>query len=764
MKEIFRKAITVLGSVALVGATVGVASAANYPAPFDDGSVVVTGAGAASSDSIAAGKVVTGLQSAASAKSIGKKTLSGTGDSYKFEKSSTKFHLGDTITGVISSKLDDQELPTLLADVTYLDTNNDEFDYTQEITMAANQLTMFDDNDYKRDAPTVGFKIASGATVMTYTLDFSDMPTIANMDDTDLTIMGKEYYVLSVATTNDKITFLDSANEVILSEGDTKTVTSGDRTYEVSIDYISSTKVSLKINGEVTKTLAEGGTYKLNSGSYVGIKELRYNAKDTGISSVKFSIGNGKLILTDGSDMEINDDTINNMAVTITNSSNKLDKVSIAWKADDDLFVTESSEITMPGFEAVKLSFGGLAYPAEETIEVIAGSDDYMQLNNFPLRNSEEDISLLYTAGGSAYAGLGQDANTKLVTSATGSLTFDSDTDEYFVVSYDDGSSAESYLVKATGFKIDNSVNKTTFQYKNNGVWTDVKSDAQENDTFSLGDTELAVGAIDKAAHTVVVTNNSANTNFYTLYSKEGMKLFLPHTTSGTTGYINFSASPTAWNLTFIEEDKNENPAGGDTFYATVGVNAQTPVEPSITTISGEEATFSEIGSTDEFRSFMYSALASELLWNKGPDQKSLKVIYHGSEVKADVYVTAPSVGLTGSGETGIMSAKDSETSKYSGKNMVVIGGSAINTVAADLLGGAHRGAAFTTKTGVAAGGFLIESFDKGGKTALLVAGYNAADTSKAVDYLVNNMDKVDTTVGNKYTGTSATEAKLVVS
>ncbi len=53
-----------------------------------------------------------------------------------------------------------------------------------------------------------------------------------------------------------------------------------------------------------------------------------------------------------------------------------------------------------------------------------------------------------------------------------------------------------------------------------------------------------------------------------------------------------------------------------------------------------------------------------------------------------------------------------------------------------------------------------IQSFDRSGKTALLVAGYSAADTTKAATYLLN--EDVDTTVGVKVKGTSATEATVV--
>jgi LysM repeat protein len=772
MKKIFKKAMTVLGSVALIGATVGiadVASAAMYPSPFDSGSAVVSGANAPSSDGLVAANILSGLSAAAAAQmSSGTKVVSGDGDVFKFQKTSTKFQLGNTITGVYSSTLDKDELPTLLADGTYDDTNNDEFDFTQEITMNATQLKMFSDNDYADDDPTVGFHINSGERILTYTLDFTDQPAIADIDDTDITFMGQEYYVLSAPSTNDKLVLLDSASEISLSEGNTKTVTAGDKTYEASIDFISSSEVVLTINGENTNSLAEGQTYKLDNNAYVGVKDIRYSSKETGISSVKFSIGNGKLTLTDGSDLEINDDIISGLAVSVTNSTDDLASVSLVWTADDDLFITEDSEITMPGFKTIKLSFGGLVYPEEEEIMIAAGSDKYIELKNFPLKDSTETIPLLYTDEVENYTGIGKDASSLLRTSTTSQITFDGDNDDYFVASWDDGSDSESYLMQATSFKLDSSsINRTTIQFRSDGGWSNSRADVKEGDTFSQGSVDFLVGQIDRLGKSVVLNiTNPSEANFYTLYSKEGLKVVLPHTTAGTIGYINFTAGPTtktSWVLPMFEENKNGVPAGGNAFNATLGLNTQSPPEPSVTTVTGADATFAEIGNTDEYRSFVYSALATELLWDKGPDQKTLKVVYHGDEVAGDVYITSSNVGLSSTVDTGIMSVKDSETAKYAGKNIVVVGGSAINTVAAKLLGGELHGDAFTAATGVSAGGFLIQSFSNDGKIALLVAGYNGADTQKAGDYLVNNEELVDTTVGNKYVGTSATEAKLVV-
>jgi len=538
---------------------------------------------------------------------------------------------------------------------------------------SAVQLGMFDDDDYKEDSPTVGFNIPSGTTVLTYTLSFSDEPTIADLATTELPIMDKSYYVLSNSSSgaNLILTLLDSASSAILAEGDTKTVDGK----EVSVNFISSTEVILEIDGQNTNSLAEGQTQKLSDGSYIGIKDILYSSKDTGISKVEFSIGSGKLVLTSGSEVQINDDAISGLTTTITNTTT-LTSIAIAWAADEDLFVTEDSSITMPGFGAVKLAYGGLTYPAEEVIEVKQGGTTYAVLDNFPLKDGEADINFLY-GDSTSFTGLGKDSTNKLVTAATGAnLTFNANNvDDYFVVSYNDGSDAESYLMRATNFIIDGTNNKTDFQYYKDGSWSDKKTGAKDGDTFSIGNAEVVVYTVTKvgSTKTVLIGNNSVNTNFNQLWSAEGLKVQLPVVNStavnissttdyasatlacagvnahmvsnagelytGTltynltgTGETSTSACATTFNLTMSEEDKNGNKAhaDGDTIYVTLGWDSSTTAEVEVTAIATEntDATSTEIGDTDVWRDFTYSALATELLWNK-PDsgQKSVKVI-----------------------------------------------------------------------------------------------------------------------------------------
>ncbi|MFH1291076.1 MAG: hypothetical protein ABIH79_00790, partial [archaeon] len=481
MKKIFRKAMTVLASTALIGMTISTAFAASYPSPFTSNTAIVVGANAAPSDNIAASSIASNLD--ASAVGTGATTVTSDGDSYKFEKTSTKFHIGDNLNTIIST-LDEDELPTLLAEGKYIDNDNDEFDYTQKIEVNASVLSMFEDNDYIDNEPTVGFRIASAQNVLNYTITFSDEPLIDDLVTTSLPIMGKTYYVLSnsSSTTHLILTLLDSATDTILAEGESTTLNVEGTSYVASINYIGSAEVKLTVNGETTNSLAEGETYKLSDGTYIGIKDIMYSSKDTGISKVEFSVGSGKLKLTDGSEIQINDVAVSGVSATLTNGTAPLStatatlaSIELTWAADDDLFITEDTEIIMPGFEVVKLSYGGVTYPTEEVIEIAQGSDTYAVLNDFPLKTTTADIEFLYGVAGGPFSGIGKDDTNKLVTSNTTTITFDKDTDAYFIVSYAATTEGESYLMRATNFVDDNTVNKTTIQYLNDGVWTDKK-------------------------------------------------------------------------------------------------------------------------------------------------------------------------------------------------------------------------------------------------------------------------------------------------
>ncbi len=144
-------------------------------------------------------------------------------------------------------------------------------------------------------------------------------------------------------------------------------------------------------------------------------------------------------------------------------------------------------------------------------------------------------------------------------------------------------------------------------------------------------------------------------------------------------------------------------------------------------------------------------------------DQKTVEIAYPKEQAYAKIFVGEESAVIGGS-ETGVVLVTDAEIASVSSKDLVIVGGSCINSAAAKVLGFSAPtcGAAFTASTGVGSGQFLIKSVSgayTSGKVALVVAGYEAADTVNAAQYLINK--KPDTS--KNYKGTSATVAEEIV-
>ena len=183
--------------------------------------------------------------------------------------------------------------------------------------------------------------------------------------------------------------------------------------------------------------------------------------------------------------------------------------------------------------------------------------------------------------------------------------------------------------------------------------------------------------------------------------------------------------------------------------------------EGTNTNIKKEADIYGTIITTDEGDSDQKKATISY------PDEQVYALLYiAGVDSTVDTGVVSSDPNATTSTSTsvkvlGSVQLADSDAAQAADKNLIVVGGSCINSVAAGLLGGSLCGSDFESKTNVGSGSFLIETFSRtGGKVATLVAGYNAGDTVNAARYLTTQ--PVDTSVGKKYVGTSATSATLV--
>lgn len=791
-----------MASTALMLSTVSLAWAANYPQPFQNAgtAAVVWGSTAANTDLSAVTDIVASLQSAIGNQgSSSSDTTTVEGDSFKIERSSDRLNLGNTMSGVFGSTVDDDDLGSVLADGTYLNDENTEYDYEQRLALQALQLTFFTDSDFDNEEPTIGFQIASSTPVLNYTLDFTTDPEsdvssddLVDFETTDIEILGKNYYILdakngSASTYFGKFTFLDSANTETVTEGESKTISVGSSSYEVAIDFISSNSVKLSVNGQTTNSLAEGETFKLANGVYVGIKDILYDTRDNTVSSVEFSIGSGKLEIEAGSEIQLNDEEVDGVMGwvvrgTASSSKQRMDKIVIQWMTDDEAFIAENGELVMPGFEAVKFLMTDFVVPESEELTVGYAGDDDIELS-WPFKDGKQSFVILHANASGEFTLLGEDTDKRLATSQSSVLVYNetvSSTNYHtrFVATYSTTDDAESYLLSA---KVTESEGRNRTSIKNEVTGQTVCEDKIAGDICNIGDVALTITGVARSgtARSVIFTGGTG-VNFSTIFTEGGLKAYLPvELTANATGKgaINFTGnttenvghSPGSFVLFFEEEDKDDDKGEGSAFNVTLNDDSDGDVE--VSDIDTSENELDIPGSSDDVVSRVYSDLATEVKRTVSGDRGKAVITYGGMESYANVYLAEVGATTSGSGSTtnlGVVHVKDSEVSTVSSRNMVIVGGSCVNTVAARLLGSSSSplcGDDFTAKTQVGSGQFLIQSFESpwsAGKVAVLVAGYNDQDTQNAATYL--RTQSVDTAVGKKYIGTTATQATLQTS
>ncbi|MFQ5531897.1 MAG: hypothetical protein ACE5ES_04740, partial [Candidatus Nanoarchaeia archaeon] len=363
---------------------------------------------------------------------------------------------------------------------------------------------------------------------------------------------------------------------------------------------------------------------------------------------------------------------------------------------------------------------------------------------------------------------------------------------KYFVASYNISQEAESYLLRATVSEDStNGRNETTIQ-KATGLttWTDVCEEKKASDTCDMGLVSLTISEINwtSGGNESVLITAGADTHFNTIYTKGGLRIYLPYlggNESTTQGLVNFTspAPGTAGHnedtfLLFMDgEDKDENIAGGVEFNVTINDNSDDNLQVSQVSSGGTGGPNGlEQGDTSVYETYIVDDVAPRILHYTNPDEDWAEVYYPGgsdSETYAEVFiteesatVTAGSAGTGGVAQLGNIVFKDNEQSSWSSNNVIIVGGSCINSAAATALGvgSGTCGSGFTDATGVGSGQYLIQSVDgafTSGKVALVVAGYEVDNTVAAASYLTNV--GVDTAAGNKYIGTSATQATLEV-
>jgi len=709
MKKIFKKAITVLGSAALIGATVGAAAAAAYPMPFTSNTAIVVGANAAPSDNIAASSIASNLDAASAGGSV--TTLTGATGVTEDE-----VVLGGTINASgykVETTMTDAKISSLLDEKISWDDGDgsDDYDIHESIVIDGDMsvLTSFNDEDLTGVA-------LSNNMALEYRYYFDDAIPIeasvaANADDLYLTILGQSYEVTNI--TSSTISVVTSEE---MSVGIGESVTVQGKTF--TVDDLASG--SARINGV---TISEGNSKKIDGLQVeVDADSIFYNDNFPEQASLTLKIGEDiSKTYTNGDEYIGEDEDDPLWTWTISDPTTAGGYIGVSYnvnindaddnEAEDTIKYAGAGYILPENFAKVKLD--GLTDVDYEDVTVKFTTRDLYNSSDSAIAVEDEEVVVISAE-------------------STSSITVGSEeTDEIYLFYANNASVTETAAANGT-------IEVFYRDHEGDNTPTNKARYVAQHDLGVTNEmSEATIGTIEVGDSTVIISATVAGGAMTLSFSN-------PADATGVSAYdidLNVSGTAISQSAGTLEQ---------------LGATAEDADAGDIT-VRGIDVSTKEESIMNYFGIIVAEDDSAGVEGNANEDEITLSI--PSDQVYATVSVVAGGEAST-TEEAGVMTVMDNAVSSVAGKNLIVVGGSAINSVAADLLGGAYSEGMFTTETDVAAGQFMIESFDRAGKTALLVAGYNAADTEKAVTYLLNK--DVDTTVGVKMIGTSANEATVV--
>ena len=777
MKFNFKKVASILASGAMLASTIGFAAAATFPAPFDSGSAIVYGAnGNVQVDMAAAVNIQTAIG-----------TISGTEagipeGSWRVETSSDNLEIDESIRQV-DTYIDKDSLP-ILADVEI--TN-------EKGTAKYEQFFYFDDQTTSRvtyqedDNENIGlfFKIDSGRTIARYVMEFSnnlesDVATDSSyedIEDEEIVMLGKTYTIITAVNTSagvTDLTLMSGANKVIVSNGEELTVAGK----TISVLVSATNEARFTVDGETTAKLAKGGTAKLDDGTYLGVSDITYQSFAGGIMQATAYVGADKIELKDGSNMVVNAETINeanvNISDTISGGDVSIDTITINMTAEDDLYVPEGGKLSAAAdldepevliTQNWDIVYSGLDDNEYTEIKLRKSTDSKIILDFENINGDEISLPLFFTNTSGVFGG--QKEGYELILNASSNIT----KNQYFILNTADpttaanANNARSYVVQ---YKGSDKSTDTNPKMKFNIIGVDNSKEvslSSETSSLKLGgstftfncsstatvnDCDIRLTSSGYATYNTAPNVNGTLSNY--IRTKNNVLINITDTNVSEANHsmiTHVTDQSSDWTVKFQLDDTE---ADGDQYVLTTEKDIVLATYSNNsdgefgTTFNGGNASSWISDPDDNTKSTYIDTYGVEVDYvnpSSAPASVTLKV--PKSIVTPKVYVTSGAVtgGTTAAGGLAPIVA-DSAISTVQGSNLVVVGGSCINSVAAKLLGSDSPlcGADFTAKTTVGAGSYVIDTFASpytAGKVAMLVAGYEAADTTAAAQKVVDD-------------------------
>jgi hypothetical protein len=769
MKFNFRKIAPVLASAVLLGSTIGFAVAATdltaYPATFASKGkadvAIIYGEAANAVDVIAGDDIVSDLSSIYGTAGTSAASVSG-GESARIETSAQKLYLGDYLNAT-KSALTDSELPTLLAKGKLEDTDGASYDITQKInvpTTASGYAKYTQDGSSGTDP--VLYLDFSSSTANKYSYELSITPALdtTKMANKVIKIAGKEY---TFSGNSAELNASDASTGLVLYGGSTDVTlsTKTNSTYVVNgvnvdvtivgvnpnLGSTSEGAATITVNGE-SASVAKGKSYTLG-GQRVYIRDIMVTNTQPAEGAVRIFLGSDKISFINGTNVKKGTTTLYGSTATFTYSgagNTKITKMVVSVSPNDldsrVKYLISGNALVDPVF-GYKISLAGmtpdLMDSSKDKIEIMATGDNLVQLSFNNKRDQAYKVVLLKTSSTNLTATTNQTTlggdNYNVIATVNTAIA----QNDYFIV----GSNEYTYVKELR--TVDANNDKIKVRDKSGGTESEFTYSGVSG-TITLDDGTAVPFLVDEVAKTINVTSGATPV----LYTKGGAMINL---TLGTNISI---TEETAYN------DGSYKNAAGTTLGTTPMVikpvwdstrssGYKMGLDTNIGTTIGD-GTFVQVGTNYDWKAITkYGSFVEKT----GQNDKVLSIYYPSAAAYLNAFVTSPtavvsSTGATTAGKLGSISITDTEaeTAKPS-KNLIVVGGPAVNKVAAKLLGVAYPtyGAQLTGDNAITADQALIKlvasPYDST-KVAIALFGWDAKDTRAAAKYLVANAGAAD--------------------
>ncbi len=758
----FKKITAILSSMALVGGIAMAATPVQFSVNGDSsGSALVVGDAAASSDMAAA----TDLAKSFVVTSNDNETAVVTdGEVYELFTDSTELYLNDGLDKA-RQILTRKEVPWLLEDGEF-----DGEEYTQKIEFSNDAKISYAKQPESKSEPTIGVSLPTSSndeiytTVVTFkkNIDF----TSEDSQNEKLNLFGEEYNV-AIATDSDELVLYKSSEKVELSlyeDGaeNIKTVTIGGKAYTIELLFVDDDFAKVKVTDSEgvsdSKSVNEGSSKDIN-GVNIGVE---FSAESSRLAVADIVIGSDEIILKDGNKVKINDENIDGTKVEFeTNDASNPVKALRTIKIhnyqddDDEDVIVKDGSFSDPVFKSFKVLFTGLNVPFDsddrEELVISQSDDDTMSLSMVDYFGNSETFDWYYD-------GILADEDNEKIHVVEGARIYE---DQYVVV----GNDEKGYLLNLIDLDLDD----TDYQDRVI-VFQNVLDSNEEFEATVNSNTEAIVYVGGKRyditydadslvldypdsnsgeliVYPSIATENNGNIVLYEPLeiNSTGLTLILPEransqdfiieTTNASTTKLELNNSNGNAALIFYE-DKDDEGDYGNILVEISGTGDNVGVND--VDVSSDNSGLLRSEADDDIYSLVDIYGTYVELDKTDSDSDSVTIKYAGEQTSAQVYLSQSTTTLS-YGEVStepMLIIKDNEIDSVKDRDLIIVGGSCINQVAASILGGNYCAEEFTGATGVAAGQALIKTVKSpyaDDKIAMLVAGYNAEDTQRAL-------------------------------